>query len=257
MVKFGNTKRIIILIFLMLFLSLNLFVLFNQTKMRHEIHYGSYYDLVADSQLETLSVDDDVGESNENILVSLRSSYGNDDIIGKLVIDGTNIDEPILQYANNSYYLYHDVYKNNSVYGSTYLDYRNKLDDKKILIFGHSAMNKDVPFNELEKYYDKSFYDYHKYIDIVSDNGKMRYLIFSVFVETMDFTYMNLNISDDTYNSYLAKYKNKSMYDTGVDVSNGDEILILQTCSNSPVYKQYKKKYLLVIAKKINKEEWK
>ena len=64
---------------------------------------------------------------------------------------------------------------------------------------------------------------------------------------------MNLNITNDTYNRYLKKYQDNSLYDTGVQVLDNDEILILQTCSNHAEYSNYKKKYLLVISKKINK----
>ena len=66
---------------------------------------------------------------------------------------------------------------------------------------------------------------------------------------------MNLLISDDTYNEYLKKYQSNSMYQTDVEVNDGDNILILQTCSNHPKYSNYKKKYLLVIGKKIKEEE--
>ena len=59
---------------------------------------------------------------------------------------------------------------------------------------------------------------------------------------------------DDTYNEHLVKYKNKSLYDTGVSVSDNDEIIILQTCSNAKKYRNYNKKYLLVIGKKIFEE---
>ena len=51
--------------------------------------------------------------------------------------------------------------------------------------------------------------------------------------------------------NHLQKLKNKSWYQTNVDVNENDEILILQTCSFHQNFKQYKNKYLLVIAKKI------
>ena len=63
---------------------------------------------------------------------------------------------------------------------------------------------------------------------------------------------MNLNITDETYNKDLLKYKNKSLYNTNVDINNDDNILILQTCSNHPNYQKYENKYLLIIAKKVS-----
>ena len=48
----------------------------------------------------------------------------------------------------------------------------------------------------------------------------------------------------------LKKMKNKSLYDTDIDVNENDDILILQTCSTLQKYEKYEDKYLLVIAKK-------
>ena len=190
----------------------------------------------------------------ENEVLELRNYYNNDDIVGKVNIDNTCINEPVLKYTDNSYYLTHDSYGNYDGWGSIYMDYRTSLGDRKILIFGHSSPSVDVPFNELENYYDKSFYQKHKYIELIGEEEKYQYEIFSVYVETSDFTYMNLKIDDETYNSDLNKYKKNSLYETGVSVGDNDHILILQTCSNNSKYKKYKKKYLLIIAKETNRE---
>ena len=184
-------------------------------------------------------------------LDKLRAEYNNDDIMGKLIIPGTNIDEPILKGKDNDYYLNHNPYGEYQAEGSVYEDYRTSLHDRKILIFGHSSPNWDVPFNELEKYYDKSFYDTHKEIRIVTESGINVYEIFSVHVEVSDFSYMKIHIDRDTYNDYLRKYQDRSLYDTGVTVEDDDKMLLLQTCSNKSEYQGYNKKFLLVIAKKI------
>ena len=46
--------------------------------------------------------------------------------------------------------------------------------------------------------------------------------------------------------------KDKSLYDTGKELNQDDEILILQTCSNHEDYKNYDKKYLLIISRRID-----
>ena len=201
---------------------------------------------------KNISVTTEVEQTEKpNEVIELRNAYNNNDIQGKLVIEGTDISEPILKANDNSYYLNHNAYGAYQAEGSVYQDYRTKLGGKKILIFGHSSPGWSVPFNELEKYYDKSFYDNHKYIKIIGENEIYNYEIFSVYVETKDYTYMNLNIDEETYNSYLRKYQDRSFYDTKVKVNDNDNILILQTCSNKAEYANYKKKYLLVIAKEI------
>ncbi|MBR3362698.1 MAG: class B sortase [Bacilli bacterium] len=192
-----------------------------------------------------------ISKEKEDLVEALRKQYNNNDIIGTIEIPGTEIYENILQTTNDEYYLNHDNYGNYDIYGSVFLDYRCSKDSKKLLIFGHNDFKDATPFSNLENYYDKNYYENNKYIDIIIDNEKMRYKIFSVYIEPEDFTYMNLKISDEKYKNDLMKYKNKSMYETNVEVSEDDKILILQTCSNHKDYKKYKDKYLLIIAKKI------
>ena len=55
------------------------------------------------------------------------------------------------------------------------MDYRNKVDDKKIIIYGHNSEVIDTDFKKLNKYTDKSFYEKHKIMKfmIVWDKGNM------------------------------------------------------------------------------------
>ena len=176
----------------------------------------------------------------------------NKDIVGYLVIPDTNIHEPVLQGPDNEFYLNHDAYKNKNAIGSIYLDYRVKINiGFKNLIYGHNSLTLNVPFKELEKYYDKNFFKNHQYIYLEDENYIQRYQIFSVFIETQDWSYMKLNYTSDSFLEHLKSLKNKSLYETDVNIENDDEILILQTCSHHINYQKYKNKYLLVIAKKI------
>lgn len=255
MFKSKLTKRIIFLICLLVILF---FSIFSYTKefINNDTQVISYN---MPNTNDEIVVNETKVKNNSLIgleeVTKLREYYQNNDIIGKLVIEGTSISEPILQSNDNSYYLNHNPYGKYQAEGSIYADYRTNIGDKKVLIFGHSSPGWDVPFNELEDYYSKDFYNNHKYISIYSDKGIDTYEIFSVYVETSDFTYMNLKIDDKTYNEYLKKYQNNSLYNTGVKVNEGDNILILQTCSNHRKYSNYKKKFLLVIGKKVNREE--
>ena len=181
----------------------------------------------------------------------LREQYQNNDIVGNIKVEETNIDEAILQSSDNEYYLTHNNYGKYDKYGSVFLDYRCNQNSKKLLIFGHSSTRRNTPFNNLENYYQKDYYKKHPNITLVIGEEMRTYQIFSVYVEPNDFTYMNLNLTDEEYITDLKKYKNNSLYETGVSIYPTDDILILQTCSNHPNYQKYKDKFLLIIAKKI------
>lgn len=188
-----------------------------------------------------------------DVINNMREEYNNNDIKGVLEIENTDYKVPILQGSDNDYYLNHDAYGNSNYMGSIYLDYRVDIDSsRKLLIYGHNSSRVDMPFKILEEYYDKEYYNDHKYVDITTETTKKRYEIFSVYVEPTDYSYMNINFnSDEEYLEHLNKLKNKSMYDTGVEIESDDEILIFQTCSTHKDYQNYSKKYLLVISKRV------
>ena len=126
------------------------------------------------------------------------------------------------------------------------MDYRNSVDDKKILIFGHNARKLDtVPFHDLEKYLDESFYRENKYVDL-KFNEDTKWLIFSVMiVKKGNNTHMKLEFDDNSWLEHLNYLKSNSIYDTGVDVSFDDRIVVIQTCNYHP-----ENTYILICAKK-------
>lgn len=185
------------------------------------------------------------------IINELRNEYNNDDIIGVLKIDN-ELEVPILQTSNNDYYLNHTIDNKESNLGSIFLDYRTNIDSKKLLIYGHSSTKTNIDFNMLENYYDKEYYEKHKYISLTTSKEEKIYEIFSVYIETSDFSYMNINfIDNEDYYKHINSLKDKSLYDTSIELKEDDEILILQTCSTHEDYKNYDKKYLLIISRRI------
>lgn len=189
----------------------------------------------------------------KEVIDELREEYNNNDVVGILEINDTDYIVPIMQGKDNDYYLNHTPDGKSNFMGSIYLDYRVNIDsDKKLLIYGHNSSRVEMPFAILEEFYDKDYYDNHKYMEITTSTTKKKYEIFSVHVETSDFSYMNINFENDKeYLSHLQILKDRSMYDTGVQVTKGDEVLILQTCSTHGDYRNYEKKYLLIILRRV------
>lgn len=183
----------------------------------------------------------------------LRKKYKNNDVVGILEINNTDYVVPVMQGEDNDYYLNRTPDKKKNFMGSIYLDYRVDIDSsKKLLIYGHNSSRVSMPFEILEEFYDKDYYDNHKYVELTTSNTKKRYEIFSVHVETKDFDYMNINYDNDNeYLNHLKELKSRSIYDTGVDVSSDDEVLILQTCSTHSDYRNYSNKYLLIVLRRV------
>lgn len=186
-------------------------------------------------------------------ITSLKEKYNNEDVVGTIAIENTDFNTVVMQGNDNSYYLNHLPDKTYNINGSIFLDYRVDIDESnKLLIFGHSSPSYFLPIMIIENYKDEDYYKEHKYIYLSSIKEVKKYEIFSVFVETLDWSYMNLNYaSKNEYLNHLQNLKSKSFYDTGVEVNKNDKILIMQTCSNMKEYSKYSKKYMLVIAKEV------
>ena len=87
----------------------------------------------------------------------------NSDVIGWIVIEGTEINYPIVQGNNNSFYLNHSYDKKWNSLGSIFADYQssNDFSDYNTFIYGHHTKNGSM-FGELYKYMDVSFYKQNK-----------------------------------------------------------------------------------------------
>jgi len=172
-----------------------------------------------------------------------KKKYSNSDIIGRLKIEGTDIDTLLVKSTNNEYYLNHSINKEEDIKGSIFVDYRTNLNSNQINIYGHNSKEYELPFKELEKYKTKDFYEKHKIIELWNGSETYYYQIFSIQIIFSSDEHMNINPLD------LEKHilsLNKSIYDTGISANKNDKILVLQTCNYSE-----KNSYLLVIAKKI------
>ena len=91
-----------------------------------------------------------------------------------------------------------------------------------------------------------NYYLSHQNLIWETDEKTSTYQIFSVYIARTDYQHVNLNFTQEEYATHLSWLKEQSIYDTGVEVSSYDEILLLQTC-----YVEEENAYLIVVGKKI------
>lgn len=179
----------------------------------------------------------------------LIQKYENDHIVAFLDIPGV-LDqvEPIVQASDNNHYLSYNIYEKKDINGATFLDYRNNISkDHKILIYGHSNSELSLPLSVIAKYIDGDFFEKHKIIYLYTKEKMYTFRVFSSYVETEDFDYVNLkSYSGLTWMEHLEKFKNKSEYKPNITLVDGKKVIVLQTCSQEKKYKNYKRKYRLV-----------
>lgn len=169
-------------------------------------------------------------------------------MIGNIKINGTNIDEELVQTNNNEYYLTHSPNGKSDYRGSIFIDYRNTLNDRKLLIYGHNSESlKEVPFHELEKYLNESFYKENRYIELTLNNEKSIWEIFSIMiVKNGNNKHMQITFNDSEWIQHINWMRQNSIYDADIEIGLNDKIITLQTCYYKP-----KNSYLIVNAKKI------
>ena len=192
-------------------------------------------------------------ENQEERKIDINKLYEeNKDIVGWLKIDNTTINYPIMQNINDpNYYLHRDFYKNYSSYGTPYMAKQCNLNSDNIVIYGHHMKNNKM-FGELEKYKSKDFYNNHKIITFTTLEKEYSYEIFAVFKTTV-YTkntfryYENINFENKKmYNDFINICKDKSLYQTDIEIKDKEKLITLSTCEYSN-----KNSRLVIVARKI------
>lgn len=165
--------------------------------------------------------------------------HENKDLVGWLSIDGMKIDYPILQNADNEYYLHHDFYGGSSKYGCLYVKNHADLQaGTNFVIYGHNMKDGSM-FGDLDLYQKESFYKEHSRISFDTLYEERTYDIIAVFrsqVYDADddvFKYYQFYEADtqEEFDDFYSNIKELSLYDTGVEAQFGDTFLTLSTCA--------------------------
>lgn len=237
----------------------------NDAKSSEE-SFDSLADLIVETQPEEAieRVENDAEESaelSEEELAAIEAAaaqekYGtlfeqNQDFIGWIAIDGTNINYPVMQTPNNpDYYLKHSFEKTYSDYGVPYIEESCAVGiSNNIVIYGHH-MNNGSMFADLCNYTDKDFYEEHKTIkfDTLSSFGEYEVVaVFKFNTNKETFKYNECcTVNEDEFNSFMAEVHARQLYDTGIDAEYGDQLLTLSTCEYT-----YKNGRFVVVAKRV------
>lgn len=163
------------------------------------------------------------------------------DMVGWLKIEGTGIDYPVVQ-RDNEYYMDHDDYGNEDVYGAVFLEQVNdyRTPDNNLMIYGHNRKDEKM-FGELMNYKSEEYYKEHPFIQFDTLYEKGTYEIISVFLSKVyyttdtNFKYYQFFGSEDPekFESYVENVKKLSLYPIDAGASAGDFLITLSTCEYS------------------------
>ncbi len=172
----------------------------------------------------------------------------NQDLIGWLKIDNTNIDTAVMHKPSDrdnggaqDFYLKRNFYKNSDKYGTPYLEKHNtgKTLDRNNTIYGHNMMD-GLSFAQLEKYYTIEGFKQSPIIKYSTLYNDYYFKVYAVFITngypSGDNGYLfNYNMShfpsEANFEKFIQALDERKLYDTGVDINKKDKLITLSTCS--------------------------
>ena len=217
--------------------------------------YDSLAQIVEDSKTEPAELIP--YSEDKTILPELTELYQqNNDLVGWICVEDTNINYPVMQTVENpNYYLKRGFDREYSSYGCPYVqeDCDVLKPSDNLVIYGHH-MNNGSMFADLEKFKDEDFWQEHKTITFNTLTDRNDYEIFAVFKtvvytdspEAFKYYRFTDTQSAEEFAAYVEKCKELSLYDTDISAEYGDKLITLSTCEYSRTNGR-----LVVVAKKV------
>lgn len=163
----------------------------------------------------------------------------NPDIYAWITIPGTEVDYPILQRYDDTYYLNHTVDGREGLPGSIYTEALNFRDftDPNTVIYGHNMRDGSM-FGGLKQYVDPAYLEEHREILVYTPEKKLTYQVFAAVTYDNRHILKSFDFSrTESYREFLDSLKEvrnmKSYVDPEVAVGTEDRILTLSTCNGN------------------------
>ena len=181
----------------------------------------------------------------------------NPELVGWIRIDGTNINYPVMQTAeDNDYYLDHDFERESNAHGTPFLDVNCRIgESENLIIYGHN-MKDGTMFRDLMLYKDAEFCASNGTIEFLTPEDSTEYQVRFVLLLSAEDTevfpyyeYVDLTGKEDDaaeagsaeedsagagrYEEYLQKCAEYAIWQSEELPETGAELLTLSTCEYS------------------------
>ena len=180
----------------------------------------------------------------------------NNDLVGWIKIDGTNINYPVVQSKDApNFYLKHDFEKKYTDYGCPYAQQNCDVQapSDNVVLYGHN-MKDGTMFCDLTNYKSESFWAQHRTIQFDTLTQKNEYTVIAAFKgEAAELFAYNAFVDAATpeeFDAYVAAVKELALYDTGISAAYGDKLITLSTCEYS-----FENGRMVVVAKRTSETE--
>ncbi|MBQ9963925.1 MAG: competence/damage-inducible protein A [Clostridia bacterium] len=217
--------------------------------------YDGLADMYAQATPET------EGWYPSGILSQFMTLYRNNDAVrGWVHIADTRIHYPVMADTVDAFYRTHDFYKKESDYGAPYyIDDGTQGDAfanrQSVTVYGNGPENGQM-FADLSRYTELSFLKAHPLIELNSLYQKGAYKVFAVLLtddtDEAEYDYAKTAFADeDTFFEHVSQLRIRSLFDTLVDVMEGDRLLLL----TAPIDYGYEGARIVVAARRVRSDE--
>jgi len=221
--------------------SFSYFIYYNFNAQQAGVDSTQLSDLKGDNRFNDVEVLPETEHVEPKPIINkYKTLYQmNKKLIGWVKIADTDIDYPVMQTDNATYYLDHNFEQEKDRNGSIFMD--PKCDamtpSTNLIIYGHN-MRSGKMFGTLNSYEKEAYYQEHKTIqfDTIYQEGtyEVMYAFRSQLYKETDIVFKYYQfidaISEEEFNSNMREMQAMSLYDTGVTASYGDQLLTLSTC---------------------------
>ena len=216
--------------------SLNTTPIINKEELKKNTP-NQYEDLIENVPQD--SSDKNSTQINTNYINVNLNPYiaKNNETVGWIQVNGTNINYPIVQHSDNNFYLEHDFYKRKTNNGWIFADFRDNFDkfNNNTIIYGHNLINRTM-FGSIPYLLNKNWFNNanKQYIKLSTKKTNSIWQIFSVYKinPTTDYLQSIFN-STENYQNFLNTLKNRSIKNFNTNLSYTDKIITLSTCDDT------------------------
>lgn len=202
--------------------------------------------------LTTEMMNEEVQIGEENTIENFEGGFNlqplidlNEDTIGWIKIDDTDVDYPVMKHKTESdFYMHRDFDKNYDFSGLPFIPVENTIGGKwqNYIIYGHHMANGTM-FGDLTEFLDEEFMKAHPTFTLVLRVGDEDVLykceIFSIHnATTREAIWVPFFPSAAEMDIYIDQMKQASAIPLDVDVSSDDTIVTLSTCHRGYDYEE-------------------
>ena len=155
----------------------------------------------------------------------------NNETVGWIKVNNTNVNYSILKHTDNEYYLKHDFNKNYNIYGWVFADYRDDFEyfGNNTIVYAHNMTDRSM-FGSLVWCLRESWYtnNENQFIKISTPKSNTIWKIFSIYTIKPEVYYLKTYFeSPEEHQIFLNVLKGRSIHNFNEDVTPNDKILTL------------------------------